>query len=79
MNGLHLSLRLSWLKSKLMKPHSILYPQHAKVLEMGCGLLRALSYYAECCVQLNKKKAVSVVVESIKHNPRKVDVMIEGR
>ena len=59
---------------------SILYPpQHAKVLEMGCGLLRALSYDAECCAQLNKKKAVSVVVESIKHNPRKVDVMIEGR
>ena len=46
---------------------------------MGCGLLRALSYDAECCVQLNKKKAVSVVVDSIKHNPRKVDVMIEGR
>ena len=46
---------------------------------MGCGLLRALSYDAECCVQLKKKKAVSVVVDSIKHNPRKVDVMIEGR
>ena len=45
---------------------------------MGCGLLRALSYDAECCVQL-KKKAVPIVVESIKHNPRKVDVMIEGR
>jgi len=47
---------------------------------MGCGLLRALSYDAECCVELKKKKAVSVVVvDSIKHNPQKVDVMIEGR
>ena len=45
---------------------------------MGCGLLRALSYDAECCVRL-KTKAVSVVVDSIRRNPRKVDVMIEGR
>ena len=55
-----------------------LLKQHAKVLQMGCGLLRALSYDAECCVRL-KTKAVSVVVDSIRRNPRKVDVMIEGR
>ena len=62
----------------LVSPLKLSFKQHAKVLQMGCGLLRALSYDAECCVRL-KTKAVSVVVDSIRRNPRKVDVMIEGR
>lgn len=54
------------------------YNSHAKVLQMGCAFLRALSYDAKCSTLLKKTKAVPIVVDSIIHNPRKEDVMIEG-
>ena len=53
---------------------------HSKVQQMGCAFLRALSYDVDCCGRLDKsKKVVSTVVDSIRRNPRKVNVLMEGR
>jgi len=56
-----------------MERHAV----HSKVQQMGCGFFRALSYDAKCCTKL-KSKAVSAVVDSIRRNPRKVKVHMEG-
>ena len=55
------------------------HPVHSKVQQMGCGYLRAVSYDAECCARLKKSSAVATVADSIRLNPRKVHVVMEGR
>jgi len=55
------------------------HPTHAKVQQMACGLFRALSYYADCCASLKSKNVALAVVNSIRRNPRKLNVMMEGR
>lgn len=59
-----------------MERHAV----HSKVQRMGCGFFRTLSYDVDCCGRLDKsKKVVSTVVDSIRRNPRKVNVIMEGR
>lgn len=58
-----------------MERHTV----HAKVQQMGCGYFRAVSYDAKCCARLKKSSAVATVADSIRRNPRKVDVVMEGR
>ncbi len=55
------------------------HPFHAKVQLMACRMFRALSHDANCCSKLKSKKVVSAVVDSIRRNPRKRDVTVEGR
>jgi hypothetical protein len=55
------------------------HPYHAKVQQMACRIFRALSHDTKCCSKLKSKKVVSAVVDSIRRNPKKRDVMEEGR
>jgi hypothetical protein len=55
------------------------HPTHAKVQQMACGLFRVLSYYADCCASLKSKNVALAVATSIRRNPRKLNVMMEGR
>jgi len=52
---------------------------HSKVQQLGCGYLRALSYDVDCCTRLKESRAVATVVDSIRRNPRKANVVMEGR
>jgi hypothetical protein len=56
------------------------HPTHAKVQLMACKMLRTISQdNTKCCSKLKSKKVVTAVVDSIRRNPRKLDVVAEGR
>ena len=52
---------------------------YSKVQQMGCGLFLALSYELECCHAMLKSNAIMAVVESMRRNPKKLNVLKEGR
>jgi hypothetical protein len=55
------------------------HPVHALVQRTACGLFRAMSYDSECCAILKSRRVVSAVSDSIRRNPRKLHVIMEGR
>jgi hypothetical protein len=55
------------------------HPAHALVQRAACGLFRAMSYDSECCAILKSRRVVSAVSDSIRRNPRKLHVIMEGR
>lgn len=55
------------------------HPVDAMVQQMACGLFRALSYNPDCCAELNSKRVVSAVVDSIRRNTEELDLVMEAR
>lgn len=54
------------------------HPSHTKVQVVSCRMFRTLAQDIKCCSKLQSKKVVLSVVNSIRRNPRKRDLMVEG-
>ena len=52
---------------------------HFNVQQMAIGYFRALSYDSKCCRLMTKSNVVDIVVRSMRRNPKKLDVLREGR
>lgn len=52
---------------------------NAEVQQLGCELFRALTYDSQCCHAMIEADIVTAVMESMKRNPKELDVLAEAR
>jgi hypothetical protein len=51
---------------------------NAEVQQLGCELFRALTYDSQCCQAMIEADIVTAVMESMKRNPKGLDVLVEA-